>query len=375
MLKYQGVTIDGEAVELEVRNGRIASRRAIERTSGLPRLFPGLVDLQHNGALGHSYNNLADRAEEELECMAGHLLRHGVVRVQATFTTADYAILETAARAIDKALTRNAQLASLFPGIFHEGVFISPLEGWRGGHLPEYILPPDWERFHRLDGLSGGRIRTVNLAPEQEGALEFIRHAVEAGHIVALGHCTPDTETIHRAADAGASMVTHFANGAAPTIHRFHNPFWGFLAEKRLRLGLIGDGFHLPPEVVYTALACKGQDGCFMVSDANVYSGRPPGTYPRNGGLPCVVEPDGLFHVQGSREILAGAWFQLDRCVEFLQTRCALPLEDAWRLCSIVPANIVGFDLPMLQEGNEATFVILQNGKIQQTIFNGDVYA
>ncbi|MBQ9337536.1 MAG: hypothetical protein IJS14_09620 [Lentisphaeria bacterium] len=368
---YRGTALDGKAIGLEVENGRIVRRTEITPEPGLPRLLPALVDLQHNGALSHAYNNLNGEGEKELEIIAGHLLRHGIGRVQATFTTADYRILETGAKSICAVLDSNRKLNTLFCGIFHEGVFISPEYGWRGGHRPEFILKPEWEQFSRLNEMSGGRVRMVNLAPEVEGALDFIPKAVDAGIRVSLGHCNPDSATIHKAADLGASMVTHFGNGAAPEIHRFANPFWGFLDDTRLNLGLVGDGFHLPPEVVRTALRCKGTEHCFMVSDANIYSGCPPGLYHRIGGQDCVVEPNGFFHVAGE-EILAGAWFQQDRCVEFLTQKCGLDFETAWKLCSVYPAALAGIALPDLTEGGEATFVVHDGQKIQKTVFRGE---
>ena len=372
-MNYEGITLEGEAVRLTVENGWIAHRESIPFSPELPRLFPCLVDLQHNGALGHAYNNLQPSSEDELDVIAGHLLRHGVGRVQATFTTAEYSILENAARSLKGLLDGNARLNTLFCGIFHEGVFISPEYGWRGGHKPEFIIRPDWERFRLLNEFSGGRVRMVNIAPEVEGALDFISNAAQAGIRVSLGHCNPDSATIHRAAECGASMITHFGNGSAPQIHRFKNPFWGFLDDERLNPGLVGDGFHLPPEVVRTALRCKGKEHCFMVSDANIYSGCKPGLYHRNGGQDCVVEPNGFFHVKGE-EILAGAWFQQNRCVDFLCGRCGLELEEAWRLCSVTPARLAGISLPMLKENEEATFVVWANGGIEKTVFCGENY-
>jgi N-acetylglucosamine-6-phosphate deacetylase len=353
---YKGITLDGRSIELIVEGDTISAVRPIPSDSSLPWLLPSLVDLQHNGTLGVAYNNLDTDAPSQLHRMAEYLLRNGVGRCLATLTTCPYERLNKAVVAFDQALSQDKMLNTLFPGIFHEGVFISPKEGWRGGHAPAYIMPPDWEKFSRLQELSGGRILMVNIAPEEPGGIEFIAKASAAGIKVALGHCCPDSATIAAAADAGASLVTHFGNGAAPKIHRFNNPFWGFLDHPGLALGLIGDGFHLPPELVRVALRCKGNEACFMVSDANLYSGCEPGTYQRFGGLDCVIEPNGYIHVV-DQEILAGAWFQNNHSVEFLINQVGLDLPEAWRLCSTTPAKLIGIKLPQLQLGDEATFV------------------
>lgn len=368
---YRGITLEGEAVEVTVSGPVIASVTPAGRTPGLPRLLPALVDLQHNGALTHAYNNLTEDSGGELEEISAHLRRNCVGRVLATFTTADYPRLRRAAAALGRMLGENKEASSLFAGIFHEGVFISPDPGWRGGHAPEFIKSPDWDEFSRLNELSGGRVRMVNVAPEAEGAMDFIRHASSAGIKVALGHCHPDTAVIRKAAACGATAVTHFANGAAPEIHRFRNPFWGFLDTEELSLGLVGDGFHLPPEVVHVALKCKTPEKCFMVSDANIYSGCAPGLYHRIGGLDCVIEENGFIHVAG-QEILAGAWFQQNRCVEFLTGRCGVGFDIAWKMCSVTPARIAGIALPMLKKGDEATFVVYPEGGKPELVFRGE---
>ena len=372
--KYRGINLDGNAIELTVDNGFIVEVSPTAEISGLPYLLPVLVDVQHNGALGQAYNNLVPGDGAAMRKIAGHLLSHGVGRVLATFTTTDYPRLERAAGAIAEILDNDPELDSLFPGIFHEGVFISPDKGWRGGHAPEFIMLPDWDRFARLNELSGNRIKVVNVAPEVPGALEFIKKASDAGIRVALGHCHPDTETIRKAADAGATMITHFANGSAPEIHRFNNPFWGFLDEERLCPGLVGDGFHLPPEVVRTAIRCKGAENCFMVSDANIYSGCAPGLYHRIGGLDCVIEKNGFIHVAG-QEILAGAYFSQNRCVEFLNQKCGIDYLTAWKMASVNPARIAGIDLPMLRCQDEASFVICRNNRMEKTVFKGVEYS
>ena len=114
--------MDGAAVELTVDDGIVRRVEAAAETPGLPRLLPVLVDLQHNGALGHAYNNITADDAEALRQIAGHLLRHGVGRVLATFTTTDYPRLERAAAALRGHFDADAELNALFPGIFHEGV-------------------------------------------------------------------------------------------------------------------------------------------------------------------------------------------------------------------------------------------------------------
>lgn len=374
---YCGRSMDGRGIACTVQGRTIQRVEPRKPETDDPWLLPPLVDLQQNGALGLAFNDLDDSLREQLRAVAHHLIRNGVGRVLATLTTCSYSRLAGAVAAFDRLVASDPELSALFCGLFHEGVFISPLEGWRGGHLPAFIRQPDWATFCNLQKASGNRIRLVNVAPEQPGAMAFIERAVGAGVGVALGHCCPDTNTIRQAVKLGARAVTHFANGSAPHIHRFKNPFWEFMNNDMLSLGLVGDGFHLPPEVVQTALKLKGLDRCFMVSDANPFSGCSPGKYQRTGGKDFVIEPNGHIHLQGC-ELLAGGWFQNNRSVEYLARAASVPFIDAWRLCSEIPARLVGADLPLLNEGDEATFVLAEwrdeQLRIRQSVFCGKEY-
>ena len=134
-------------------------------------------------------------------------------------------------------------------------------------------------------------------------------------------------------------------------VHRHNNPFWTWLADDRLKLGLICDGFHLPPDLIRVAFAVKGAENIFMVSDASPDSGRPPGDY---GDF--VIEENGKCWVP-EEDILSGNWFQADRCVEVL---CSLgwTLADALRQQCIIPARIIGIDEPRIAPGELAEFVL-----------------
>lgn len=364
---YRARRPDGVAIAIRVENARIAAVTPLGAAAAepgaapLPYALPVLVDWQINGALGVYFNTLADPAAAgpALRAIADHLRRHGVGCILPTLTTNAYPRQLAACAAMAAVLDADADLAALCPGLFHEGLFISPEDGWRGAHNRDWLLPPDYTKLQELDAASGGRIRLVNIAPELPGGIAFIARCVADGRRVALGHCCPDADTVAAAVDAGATLVTHFGNGAAPTLHRFRNPFWSFLARPELSFGLICDGFHLPRDLVLAAVAAKGWERCLPVSDASGYAGMPPGDYvaPELGGRRFTIEPSGFLHLSGS-EILSGAWYLQDRSVAWLVREIGLDFLHAWRQCSQVPAAALGLDLPRLEPGAEASFVL-----------------
>ena len=271
---------------------------------------------------------------------------------------------------MSEVLENDHDLRKLFPGFFMEGVFISPEKGWRGAHQPRFIKQPDFELFRKLRNAARGRIKIVNVAPEEPGGLEFISRAVKSGSKVSIGHCNPSAEIVEQAVKAGATLITHFGNGAAPQIHRFDNPFWPMLNAEELAPALIADGHHLPKDLIGCVLKCKKPGHCFIVSDANFNSGLPPGIYQRSDGGIIEIGNDGKIHLQGDENTLAGAWFQLDRGVDFLVNNCGVPFCEAWKLASVYPARLAGIDLPSLRIGEDASFLLVKRTSDKLHIIN-----
>jgi N-acetylglucosamine-6-phosphate deacetylase len=374
--QYTGRLPDGKCIRVTVDGSLIKETAEIEDDPSLPYILPVLVDLQHNGALGTYYNELGITSDEngsKLEHIADYIRRHGTGRCLLTLTTFDYGILEKTAAFLDRQLTGNPRLEKLFFGIFHEGVFISPLPGWRGAHAEKWIMKPDYKLFAQLNKSSGDRVKLVNIAPEEPEGLDFIRNAAADGIQVSLGHCCPSGQIISEAVRRGARFVTHFGNGTAPEIHRFRNPLWSYLASDKLKTGIICDGIHLPDEIITTVLKCKKTADWFPVSDASGYSGCAPGQYKAADGRKFTIEQNGYMHLTGL-EILSGAWFQLNKSVETLVTKHGFSFLDAWKQCSEIPAAAIGIDLPAVREGEEASFVVAEwnkGVKIHGSVHNG----
>src|SRR3954465_7281546 len=91
---YYGRNLNGANVGVTV-DGATISAISPAKMDNPPLIAPPLVDLQHNGALGHRYNNL-HQEPDGLRRPAAHLRRHGVGRVLFTTTTYPFnSILET----------------------------------------------------------------------------------------------------------------------------------------------------------------------------------------------------------------------------------------------------------------------------------------
>ena len=93
----------------------------------------------------------------------------------------------------------------------------------------------------------------------------------------------------------------------AQLLPRHENPIWAVLAEDLLSVSMIGDGFHLPPEMLKVFYRMKGRGRTLLISDATQYAGKEPGEYHTHIGGDVVLTPERKLHIKGSPKVLAGA--------------------------------------------------------------------
>ena len=339
-MAYQGLSVfTGKAVEIEIQGSLIQSVTPFETKQHLPYLSPGFLDMQVNGYMGNDYS-LEDFSEDQIVKIIAHLNRSGTTQHLPTVITSPRERALRNLRIISQAIRDSEDIAHAISGIHMEGPFISPNDGPRGAHNAAYIRPPDLNEFREWQEAAEGRIILVTLAPEWEGALEFIREITSMGIIPAIGHTAASPDRIRAAVDAGARLSTHLGNASHSMIPRLKNYIWEQLAEDRLMAGIICDGFHLPKSVVQVFTRAKGLDRLILVSDAAYLGGLKPGLYKWND-VEVQVFDDGHLGLPGT-ESLAGAAHLLDwdipRFMEF--TGCSL--GETIPLCTRNPGRILG---------------------------------
>ncbi len=325
----------------------------------LPFVGPGLVDLQINGYMGYDFN---DSPVDPATVIAAtrELWKEGVTTYYPTVTTNTDANIESGMRAIAQACELDADCARGIAGIHLEGPFISPIDGPRGAHKADYVVAPNWSAFQRWQEAAGGRICMVTLSPEWPEAAEFIASCTANGVKAAIGHTAATTEQIAEAIAAGATMSTHFGNGAHLQLPRHPNYLWDQLAADDLWAGLIADGFHLPASVLKVAMKMKG-DRAILVSDAVHLGGLPPGTYHSRKRTYVVKTPEGRIHLADNPGLLSGSGQMLPWGIAHLVRNGLASLAEAWEMASIRPSKYM--ELPTaagLEAGAPADVVIFE---------------
>jgi len=353
--------LDHSPVSIEIKDGIIAK---VIRLKELPEdvekkyIAPGFIDNQVNGYAGTSFvfggSNLTF---EGIKKATQALWKEGVTSYLPTLTTNDRNLLITNFTILAKAKTDNSLLGSI-PGFHLEGPFISPVDGFRGAHPLEYVRKPGWEEFIEYQKAAEGNILQVTLAPELEGALDFISKCNENNIIAALGHHNASAEIITEAIDCGAKIATHLGNGAANTINRHRNPFWPQLADDRLMISIICDGFHLLPEEIRVFYKIKGTKNTIITSDVTSFAGLPPGEYVTSEGVTIQLTPEGKLYYP-AQDVLYGAATPITKGVGNIMKFTGCSLADAIQMASTNPARLYGLkDRGEIKPGMRADLIL-----------------
>ena len=310
-------------------------------------LVPGFVDIHTHGAKNEDFS---DGKRPGITKMSRYYAKNGVTSFVATTMTLKEETLLPAMKAIRsfKRPLRGAKCA----GIHLEGPFLSFAK--RGAQAAENLHAPDAQLFHRLNEVSGNNVRLVTVAPEELGAIDFIRE-VSKTCAVSLGHTTADYDTAMAAFEAGASHATHLFNCMPSFLHRDPGVV-GAALDSGATVELICDGLHIHPSVIRATYQMFGKK-MVVISDSLRCAGMPNGEY-ELGGQPIEMK-NGKATLFGT-DTLAGSSTNLLEEVRNL-VRFGIPLEAAITAVTEAPANVIGqgWQIGKIAPGYAADFLLL----------------
>lgn len=310
-------------------------------------LVPGFIDIHTHGAMNEDFS---DGNAAALPKMSRYFTRSGVTSFLATTMTLKEETLTPAMHAI-RDFVRPEDGAKC-AGIHLEGPFLSYAK--RGAQAAENLHAPDTAMFHRLNQASGGQVRLVTVAPEEEGAIPFIRE-VSKVCTVSVGHTTADYDTAMEAFRAGASHATHLYNGMPPFAHRAPGVV-GAAFDSDATVELICDGMHIHPAVIRATHRLFGKN-LVVISDSLRCAGMPDGQY-ELGGQPIEMK-NGRATLLGS-DTLAGSSSNLLEELKLLMS-FGIPLEDAILAMTAAPARAAGLagQIGSIAPGMQADLLVL----------------
>ena len=326
-----------------------------EAPNGLPvdlrghRVLPGLIDIHTHGNSGHDFS---DGKVEGLHKMGKYLASHGITSFAPTSMTLPYEKLDTAFRTAAEYRDTRAADEARAAGIHMEGPYFS--EKKKGAQNSDYLKLPDIEGFFDLQEGCGHLIRIVDIAPELESSIDFIKAVVSGGCLVSVAHTDALYGDAIRAFDAGASHVTHLFNAMRPIHHREPGIIGAACEKENVTVELICDGLHVHPSVIRMAFRLFPGRVC-LISDALRCCGMPDGMY-ELGGQQVRLENGQARLLDGT---IAGAASNLfDDMVNAIHF--GIPAEEAIRAATIIPAGEIGADsyTGSLEEGKMADFIV-----------------
>ena len=313
------------------------------------RVIPGLVDVHTHGNSGADFS---DGDYESDVRMARYEAANGITSFAPATMTLPYDVLDKAFKT-GLCLKKNApEGAARIMGINMEGPFFS--EKKKGAQNADYLRKPDFAAFEKLYNGCEGLVRIVDIAPELDGAEEFIEKASKLC-TVSIAHTDCDYDDARRAINAGARQLTHLFNAMPPIHHRKPGPIGACAEDERVRAELICDGLHVHPSVVRMAFRLFGAERIVMISDSLRCCGMPDGEYELGGQTvhlsDCIAKlPDGT--IAGSATNLYGC---LKKAISF-----GIAPEDAIRAATYNPACALGAQdrIGSIADGKLADFLV-----------------
>lgn len=300
-------------------------------------------DLQVNGYGGADFNSDA-LTPEALHAACARLQSDGVSGILLTLITDELGALERRLARLVAMRERDALAREIIAGFHLEGPFLNEINGFRGTHPREFIVPATVERAQRLLVAGRGLVRLVTLAPERDADFHTTRFLAENGVRVAAGHCDASVEELRGAIDAGLSIFTHLGNGCPLEMNRHDNIVQRALSLRAdLWLCFIVDGVHVPFFTLKNYLRAASLERCIVVTDAIAPAGLGPGTYTL-GNLKLEIGADMVARAPDSAggAYLAGSALTMPKAIKHLRQQVGLNKSQIERLTHDNPRRALG---------------------------------
>jgi N-acetylglucosamine-6-phosphate deacetylase len=332
-------------------------------------LTPGFIDIHIHGGAGH---DVMEGDSAALSAVERLLANHGVTSYFPTTVTAPMAktlaSLEKLGRAVRNGNAGVKELRAKPLGLHLEGPFISTAKC--GVHPLADIIPPSLPLLDQFWNAAQCTVKVVTVAPELDGASDFIRECAKRDIVVSLGHSNAETRSALEGVAAGATHATHTFNAMRPLDHREPGILGVVLSDDRVTADIIADGIHVAPETLKLFLKSKGDERAVLITDAISATGMPDGTY-KLGNFDVEVSGDRCL-VKGK---LAGSVLTMDRAIRNIVSLAEWNLQRAVRLATWNPAKVVGIQNKKgsLEAGKHADIAVLsQTGEVIKTIIGGE---
>lgn len=317
-------------------------------------VLPGFIDEHIHGAGG---SDAMDGNTKDLAIIAETVAKEGTTTFLATTMTQSKENILKAMRAVKEYRETACEQGARIAGVHLEGPFIAAAH--KGAQPLEYVAAPDAKTFDEYNAACGNAIKIITLAPETEGALDFIRHIVAQGTVVSVGHTGAKYAEVKAAMEAGATNVTHTYNAQSPLHHREIGVVGSALLLEDLYCELICDTIHVSVPAMQLLVKNKRADKLALITDAMRAKGLADGVS-ELGGQTVYVKGGEARLADGT---LAGSVLRMNRALQNMVEKVGVPLTQAVDYCTINPARTLKMEneAGSIAEGKRADFAVLND--------------
>ena len=317
-------------------------------------VLPGFIDEHIHGAGG---SDAMDGNTKDLAIIAETVAKEGTTSFLATTMTQSKENILKAMRAVKEYREAAGEQGARIEGVHLEGPFIAAAH--KGAQPLEYVAAPDAKTFDEYNAACGNAIKIITLAPETDGALDFIRHIVAQGTVVSVGHTGAKYAEVKAAMEAGATNVTHTYNAQSPLHHREIGVVGSALLLEDLYCELICDTIHVSVPAMQLLVKNKRADKLALITDAMRAKGLADGVS-ELGGQTVYVKGGEARLADGT---LAGSVLRMNRALQNMVEKVGVPLTQAVDYCTINPARTLKMEneAGSIAEGKRADFAVLND--------------
>lgn len=311
-----------------------------------------------------------DGTVEDVAVIAKTIAAEGTTSFLVTTMTQSKENITKAMQAVKAYKEQNSDEGARVVGIHLEGPFIAA--GHKGAQPLEYVKEPNIKVFDEYNAASGNAIKIVTLAPEVEGATEFIRHLSANGVVTSIGHTGAKFADIEKAIEAGAKNVTHTYNAQTALHHREIGTVGSAMLLDELNCELIADTIHVSVPAIRLLVKNKPLDKLTLITDAMRAKGIPDGVSELGGQT--VYVKNGEARLEDGT--LAGSVLRMNRAIQNMVEKVGVPFTQAVDYATINPAKTLGIDneTGSIAVGKRADFTVLnENYDVILTVRDGEI--
>lgn len=329
-------------------------------------VMPGFIDIHLHGGGGGDTSQADPRA---IALMSEAHARFGTTAMLPTVYPGPWDTMIGEIAAIKAAMQSGVPGARVI-GINMEGPFLNPSKS--GALRPEGLMKPSVETLLRLVDASENNIRLISIAPELPGAIPVIKACRQRNIRTAVGHSDASYEEMVLGINAGINHVTHIFNALRRIHHRDPGVIGTVLINDEVTVELIADLYHVHPAVVVFLLKVKPNDKIALITDSLKHTGLDGDVFEADGRR--VRMDEGLARLEDGT--IAGSVLTMNRAIKNVVSTGLVPLEDAVKMATIVPAKVLGIQHTkgVLLPGADADIVIMDDDfDVKLTMIEGDV--